>query len=778
MTDYAPERLYFGWKAVPGNRPGKTDKLPVDPRSGTVIDPHNPAHWLSREEASSPTYGLAMETSEAAALLFLDLDHAYADGAWSPLAVDLVNRLNGCYVEVSYSGTGLHVIGRGRIPPHSTKNTPLGLELYSRLRFCALTGTHARGSMNFDATIAFTAIAAEFFPPRAEAVGAIPAEWTEAPCEGYGGPTDDDELIAVASKSRSARAAFGGKATFKDLWDGNAEALSRTYPTTNPGEPYGASEADAALASHLAFWTGKDCERIRRLMERSALRRDKWDRETYIVPTILGAVAKCREVATAKKPRAAAQSTEGDSGPGPGPGDAPAAGILLACDLAAHFHGCVYIEDRNAVATPDGALLDSARFNTSSRYGGRRFAWIEGKPKEDAWKAFVQNEQYTPPFAHALCFRPELPPGALLPVEGRILFNTYVPVPVRKVEGDPAPLLRHLQILFPVERDRLWVIYFLARMVQSPGWKGTWCLLVQGCEGNGKSLLLDVAQYCVGERYSHLPKASGLGNKFNSWVDRKLFLGVEEVYVNDRWDLLDALKVLVTSRRIEVEAKGVDQVMADNRTNMVLLTNHRDAIPKTANDRRFATFFCPQQCVEDLARDGLTDGYFARIWKWLREEDGFAIAAHWLSTLEIPAEMDPALTPRAPFTSTTAEAIAASRTPVEQAILEAVENEDVGFRGGWVSSTYLRALLETRRLGGRVHFNAWDALMKGLGYIKHPALPNGRANTEVEPEMKKSRLWVRADHLTVLNTVTAAEAARLYSNANRLSGSALAVAAQ
>ena len=44
--------------------------------------------------------------------------------------------------------------------------------------------------------------------------------------------------------------------------------------------------------------------------------------------------------------------------------------------------------------------------------------------------------------------------------------------------------------------------------------------------------------------------------------------------------------------------------------------------------------------------------------------------------------------------------------------------------------------------------------------------------------MKKSRLWVRADHLTVLNTVTAAEAARLYSNANRLSGSALAVAAQ
>jgi hypothetical protein len=65
---------------------------------------------------------------------------------------------------------------------------------------------------------------------------------------------------------------------------------------------------------------------------------------------------------------------------------------------------------------------------------------------------------------------------------------------------------------------------------------------------------LDVTQYCIGERYSHLPKAAGLGNKFNSWADRKLFLGVEEVYVNDRWDLLDALKVLITGRRIEIEA--------------------------------------------------------------------------------------------------------------------------------------------------------------------------------------------------------------------------------
>ena len=42
----------------------------------------------------------------------------------------------------------------------------------------------------------------------------------------------------------------------------------------------------------LAFWTGRDCERIRALMNKSALARDKWEREDYLPRTILGAVGR------------------------------------------------------------------------------------------------------------------------------------------------------------------------------------------------------------------------------------------------------------------------------------------------------------------------------------------------------------------------------------------------------------------------------------------------------------------------------------------------------
>ena len=119
-------------------------------------------------------------------------------------------------------------------------------------------------------------------------------EWTNVPCPEWRGPTDDDELIRRALVSQSGAAAFGNKARFADLWNANEEALSHTYPAE--GRPYDASRADAALAQHLAFWTGNDCERILRLIGQSKLVRDKWDREDYLPRTILGAVSRQGDV--------------------------------------------------------------------------------------------------------------------------------------------------------------------------------------------------------------------------------------------------------------------------------------------------------------------------------------------------------------------------------------------------------------------------------------------------------------------------------------------------
>ncbi len=73
------------------------------------------------------------------------------------------------------------------------------------------------------------------------------------------------------------------------LWQGD----SSDYPSH--------SEADAALCCHLAYWTGRDPERMDSMFRRSGLVRDKWtEREDYRTATIDSAIDRTVEVYTPK----------------------------------------------------------------------------------------------------------------------------------------------------------------------------------------------------------------------------------------------------------------------------------------------------------------------------------------------------------------------------------------------------------------------------------------------------------------------------------------------
>jgi hypothetical protein len=103
---------------------------------------------------------------------------------------------------------------------------------------------------------------------------------------------------------------------------------------------------------------------------------------------------------------------------------------------------------------------------------------------------------------------------------------------------------------------------------------------------------------------------------------------------------------------------------------------------------------------------------------------------------------------RAPMTSSTAQAIEATRSPVEQEIQNAVAHADVGFRDGWISSTWLRRLLERVRCERGVNLNQVSGLLDGLGYCPHPALQStqGQTHNVVQPDANKPRLYIRNDH--------------------------------
>jgi hypothetical protein len=119
----------------------------------------------------------------------------------------------------------------------------------------------------------------------------------------------DEELVSLALKADD-----GGK--FSKLWAGDYTG----YPSQ--------SEADLALCCKLAFWCGRDRDRMDRLFRQSKLYRKKWDRLDYSSDTLDMAIKLCDEVY--KPPRSKSGPSNGVCPPTQwregylqGPSDAP-----------------------------------------------------------------------------------------------------------------------------------------------------------------------------------------------------------------------------------------------------------------------------------------------------------------------------------------------------------------------------------------------------------------------------------------------------------------------
>lgn len=109
----------------------------VTPASST--DPSTWATYATAKRSSAGT-GLGFVLSSVDRFVCIDLDHALLDGELREWARDLVNRLPDTYIEVSPSGTGLHIwgygtVGRGR----RIRRGEAAVEVYDRSRYITVT---------------------------------------------------------------------------------------------------------------------------------------------------------------------------------------------------------------------------------------------------------------------------------------------------------------------------------------------------------------------------------------------------------------------------------------------------------------------------------------------------------------------------------------------------------------------------------------------------------------------------------------------------------------
>jgi primase-polymerase (primpol)-like protein len=98
----------------------------------------NPRTWSTFNVAHASTVGDGLGFAlNGDGIACIDLDHCIVDGVLLDWAQAIVDQCAGTYVEVSLSGTGLHIFGFADVGAGSRRN---GVEMYDRGRYIAVTG--------------------------------------------------------------------------------------------------------------------------------------------------------------------------------------------------------------------------------------------------------------------------------------------------------------------------------------------------------------------------------------------------------------------------------------------------------------------------------------------------------------------------------------------------------------------------------------------------------------------------------------------------------------
>lgn len=287
MYEQIPQELkalpnWICWDAVPDEKRGKIKKVPINALTGGGAMSNNPSTWCDFDTAVR-----ASEKHSGIGFMFggcpyfgVDIDgkeeelEAYQRGENGNIISEFISTLQS-YAEISQSGKGIHIICRGTLPKRGRRKG--SVEMYEDGRFFVMTGNSCSEYAGIsDCTESIKPLHEKYIgggrEPQAKVRPAVSL-------------SSADDIVKAAAGAKN-----GGK--FVALYGGDTAGYTSS------------SEADMALCSILAFWTGCDASKMDVIFRSSGLMREKWDRpqsgSTYGALTIQKAIAGCSQVYSPK----------------------------------------------------------------------------------------------------------------------------------------------------------------------------------------------------------------------------------------------------------------------------------------------------------------------------------------------------------------------------------------------------------------------------------------------------------------------------------------------
>lgn len=260
---------------------GRFTKRPYNPITNEMAKSNDESTWVSFEDAASQSINYdGIGFFFKAPYVGIDLDkvgneiETYLEQPDTDNIIgEFINVLE-TYAEISPSGTGIHLITKGELPPRGRRRG--NVEIYDTGRFFTMTGNQIGGynGISEDEYGQLNFLHNKYIAGEEKESKKINTS------TGFGNDLSPEEIIDIAKKSKN-------RLRFTTLYEGD---WSQFYNSQ--------SEADMALANDLAFWTARDPQKMDEIFRKSNLYRDKWDEQrgdyTYGDMTINQAIESCQ----------------------------------------------------------------------------------------------------------------------------------------------------------------------------------------------------------------------------------------------------------------------------------------------------------------------------------------------------------------------------------------------------------------------------------------------------------------------------------------------------
>ena len=172
----------------------------------------------------------------------------------------------------------------------------------------------------------------------------------------------------------------------------------------------------------------------------------------------------------------------------------------------------------------------------------------------------------------------------------------------KNIDITKTKIYEHINNLCNNNKDVVdYLIKFLARKLQQPYRLTNTCLIFRSSEGCGKDTFFNwFGNSILGRNYYlNEDKINLIFGRFNSCIENKILVIVNETSGKDTTELMSSIKNAITRNVNTIEIKGLSVYDNTNNIGYICLTNNKNSMRIDAEDRRF----CAIECNNSIANN-------------------------------------------------------------------------------------------------------------------------------------------------------------------------------